>query len=188
MHRFLRWLITWLLDKLGWLGKGLVTPQYERPDPNAPEFQPRVNPEHPLFTAEVERLDVKRCIGGEYQWFTVIALGLDDKRLGGVPLHFELERAGVGTIMDMPNWRGETRGTDGACRFFHTQRPCRYTLIVDDTWLIENIRTDLPWKCYYNGYCTCADPGSFNNPGLGGWLAVLGPGKFAYWITLRLKA
>ena len=187
MADVIRWLVTWLLVKIGLLGRPLMTPQYERPDPNAEEFQPRVNPDHPLFTAEVELLDVKRCIGGEAQWFTVIAFDQFEERLGEVKLKWELERAGVGTIMDMPNWRGETRESDGACRFFHAQRPARYRLIVDGTWLVENVRTDLPWKVYSNGYATHADPGTFENPGRGGWLVVLGPGKFSYWITLRLK-
>ena len=183
----IRWLVTWLLAKLGWLGKSLVMPQDEMPDPNAPEFQPRVNPDHPLFSAVVERLDVKRCISGEAQWFTVIAFDQLGERLGEVKLAWELERAGVGTVMDMPNWRGETRGSDGACRFFHAQRPARYRLIVEGVWLIENIRTDLPWKCYANGYCTTADPGSFENPGRGGWLVVVKPGVFGYWLYLSLK-
>jgi len=185
---FFRRFLTWLLAKLGWLGEGLLTPQYTRPDPGAAEFQPRVNPAHPLFTAEVERLDVKRCIGGEYQWFTVIALGLDDKRLGGVKLQWELENVGIGTVLDMPNYVGQTRRSDGSSRFFHTQMPCRYRLIVEGTWLVENVSTALPWKCYYNGFCTYADPGTFVNPGRGGWLSVTGPGKFGYICHLQLKS
>jgi len=179
--------LTWLLAKLGWLGKSLLRPQYERPDPNAPEFQPRVNPEHPLFTAKVERLDVRRCIGGEYQWFTVITFDQEGERLGEVKLKWELENVGVGTVLDMPNYVGQTRRSDGSSRFFHTQRPCRYTLVVEGEWLVENVSTALPWKCYYNGFCTYADPDTFANSGRGGWLAVLGPGKFSYLITLRLK-
>ncbi len=187
MVDIVRWLVTWLLWKLGWLGRGLLGAEYKRPDPDDPQYQPIVNEDHPLFACTVERLDVRRCIMGENQWFTVLACGLDGERLGGVKLQWKLERAGVGTVIDMPNWIGETRETDGACRFFHTQLPCRYTLVVEGTWLVKNIRTDLPWKCYANGYCTHADPGTFWNPGKGGWLAVLKPGKFGYWCLLGLR-
>ena len=188
MIHLIRRLVTWLLDKLGLLsGRGLLWPSTTLPDPNAPEFQPVVNENHHLFTAEVERLDVKRCIRGEAQWFTMIAFDQLGGRLGEVELRWELERAGVGTVMDMPNWMGETRESDGACRFFHAQRPARYRLIVEDVWLVENIRTDLPWKCYANGYCTHADVGTFQNPGRGGWLVVLKPGRFAYWVIIHLK-
>ena len=186
MTHLIRWWLTWLLAKLGLLGKGLLTPQYVPPDPNDPQYRPVVNEVHPLFTATVERLDVRRCLTGAYQWFTVLATGLDGERLGGVKLRWELEGAGVGTIIDMPNWMGETRG-DGACRFFHTQVPCRYSLIVEGTWLVKNIRTDLPWKCYANGFCTHANVNEFFNPGPGGWLVVLAPGRFGYWVMLRLK-
>jgi len=117
----------------------------------------------------------------------VLATGTDGERLGGVHLAWELERAGVGTIIDMPNWMGETRSSDGASRFFHTQRPARYSLYVDGELLVSNVRTDLPWKCYSNGYCTHADINEFFNPGPGGWLVVLCPGRFGYWIMLKLK-
>ena len=189
--QWLRELLTNVLAWLGLLGRGWFRPpmaMWEKPDPDDPEFQPVINADHPLFDATVERLDVKRCIGGEYQWFTVIALDPFDERLGGVKLHWELEGAGVGTIIDMPNWMGETRDTDGASRFFHAQRPARYRLVVEGVWLVENVRTDLPWMEFSNGYKTYADPNAFENPGLGGWLAVLRPGHFAYWVMLRLKA
>lgn len=187
MANVIRWWLTWLLAKLGWLGRGWVTPQYERPDPNDPQYRPVVNPDHPLFTAIVEQLNVKRCITGEYQWFTVLATGRDGERLGGVKIRWELEGAGIGTIIDMPNWMGETRGTDGACRFFHAQQPCRYTLIVEGTWLVRNVRTDLPWKVYANGYATYAELNAFVSSGPGGWLAILMPGRFGYWVMLSLK-
>jgi len=174
-------LLTWLFVRLGW-----PSAQYEQPDPNAPEFQPVIH-DHPLFTVEVERLDVKRCIMGENQWFTVLAFGLDWIKLGGVRHQWILEDAGKGTVIDLPNWQGETRETDGACRFFHIQQPARYSLIVEGNLLVSNIRTDLPWKCYANGYCTHAYIDDFGNPGLGGWLAILKPGRFGYWIYLKLK-
>jgi len=190
MKNALRIFLTWLLAKLGLLGKGLLKPQAILLDPKDPQYRPVVNADHPLFDAVVERLDVKRCIGGEYQWFTTIAFGLEGERLGGVRLGWELEGAGIGTVIDMPNWVGETRDSDGACRFFHTQQPCRYSLYAEGEWLVRNVRTDLPWKCYANGYCTYANVEEFlgGYGGVGGWLAVLMPGRFAYWITLKLKA
>jgi len=187
MANVVRDLVTRLLAKLGLLGGRLFLPQWEPPDPNDPQYQPVVNPDHPLFDATVERLDVKRCLTGEYQWFTVIAFDQDGERLGGVKLKWELNDVGIGTVLDMPNYVGETRLSDGASRFFHTQRPCSYTLVVEGTWLIKNVRTNLPWRCYSNGYCTHCDPGDFVNPGPGGWLVILGPGRFGYWCYLKLK-
>jgi len=156
------------------------------PDPNDPQYQPIVNWDHPSFNVDVERLDVKRCIAGEAQWLTVVAVA-GNERLGGVELKWELEGAGVGTVIDLPNWVGITRESDGACRFFHTQKPCRYSLYVEGEWLLRNVRTDLPWKCYANGYCTYTNVEEFQAGGVGGWLTVLGPGKFAYWVTLWKK-
>jgi len=84
MANVVRYLVTRFLAKLGLLGGRLFLPQWEPPDPNDPQYQPVVNSDHPWFTATVERLDVKRCLTGEYQWFTVLATGTDGERLGGV--------------------------------------------------------------------------------------------------------
>ena len=180
----MRRLVTWLLAKLGWLGKSLVTPQYQMPDPNDPKYQPKMH-EHSLFNAEARLRSVKECIGGMQQWFTVSVVDEKGEPLSDVPLRFELEGAGKGVFYDMPNWESEPR--DGVSRFFHKQQPATYRLYVDGELLVSNISTALPWKCYYNGYCTYADPGSFQNPGRGGWLAILGPGKFSWAIKVTLK-
>lgn len=180
----IRRLVTWVWAKLGLLGKSLLTPQYERPDPNDPKYLPKFH-KHPLFTAEARLRDVKECIGGMQQWFTVSVVDVDGEPLSDVPLRFELEGAGKGIFLDKPNWESETR--DGHSRFFHMQRPATYRLYANGKLLVSNLSTALPWQCYYNGYCSCTDPGTFRNPGRGGWLAILKPGAFSWAIELTLK-
>lgn len=170
--------LTWLFVRLGWITAQLL-------DPNAPEFQPVIH-EHPLFTVEAERLNVKRCIMGENQWFTFLVVDQQANHLGGVVIEPGLEDAGIGTVIDEPCWFGVTRGTDGALRFRHTCYPCSYSIYVEGDLLVSNVRTDLPWVEYANGQKSFVDIETARGI-IGGWLAVNKPGYWAYWFYLRLK-